>query len=265
MSISPEPYNELVQRLFCLEGRVALVTGASSGIGRQMASVLASAGAGVVLVSRRKAQLRSLADDISTAGGSAEALAVDLMGIEDFRDVAASAALPFGPPDILVNAAGINLRQHADEVTSEGWESTLRLNLTVPFFLAQALVPGMREKGAGNIINIASGQTYRAYENGIAYGASKGGVGQLTRAMAQAWSRDGIVANAILPGFFETELTAPVFSDPARAAHHANATAIGRNGDLSRDLDGATIFLASRSASYITGQILAVDGGLMAV
>jgi NAD(P)-dependent dehydrogenase (short-subunit alcohol dehydrogenase family) len=127
----------------------------------------------------------------------------------------------------LVNAAGVNLRQPADEVTPEGWNQTLHLNLSVPFFLAQALVPGMRKKGGGNIINIASLQSYRAFANGIAYGASKGGVAQLTRAMAEAWSSDGITANAIAPGFFSTELTAAVFEDEGLSARHAAATAVG--------------------------------------
>ena len=148
-------------------------------------------------------------------------------------------------------------------MTPEGWNQTVQLNLTVPFFLAQALVPGMRNKGAGNIINIASLQSYRAFTNGIAYGASKGGVTQLTRAMAEAWSRDGITANAIAPGFFPTELTAAVFGDADLSAHHAAATAIGRNGEMS-DLDGITVFLASRGSSYITGQVIGAEGGYLA-
>ena len=129
--------------------------------------------------------------------------------------------------------------------------------------MAQALVPGMRAKGFGNIINIASLQSFRAFADGIAYGASKGGVAQLTRAMAEAWSKHGIVANALLPGFFATELTKPVYADPAKLAHNAAMTAIGRNGEL-EDLDGAAVFLASRASSYVTGQIVAVDGGFTA-
>ena len=133
----------------------------------------------------------------------------------------------------------------------------------MPFFLARALVAGMVAKGGGAIINIASLQSFRAFARGMAYGASKGGVAQLTRAMAEAWSGQGVRANAILPGFFPTELSAPVFNDPALAQHHAQATAIGRNGELS-DLDGTTVFLASRASAYVTGQVIAVDGGYLA-
>lgn len=164
-----------------------------------------------------------------------------------------------------MNSAGINLREPWNVISEKSWGDTLRLNLSVPFFLARSLVPGMLEKGQGNIINIGSLQTYRAFPNGIPYGASKGGVAQLTRAMAEAWSKDGtIIVNAIAPGYFFTEHTAVVFEkDPAMIAHHKKMTAIGRNGEL-EDLDGATIFLASRASAYITGQVLAVDGGYTA-
>ena len=133
----------------------------------------------------------------------------------------------------------------------------------MPFFLARALVPGMIACGGGAIINIASLQSYRAFTNGMAYGASKGGVAQLTRAMAEAWSCHGVRANAILPGFFPSELTQPVFDDPILAQRNAEATAIGRNGNLA-DLDGLTVFLAAPGSAYITGQIIAVDGGYLA-
>ena len=178
-------------------------------------------------------------------------------------ELAAKAADPFGPPDILVHAAGINTRQVADDVTPEGWDITLTLNLAVPFFLSQHLVPAMKAKGWGRIVNFASLQSRRAFRNGISYGASKGGVEQMTRAMAEAWSASGITANAIAPGFFETELTAPVFGDPDVAAHHAAMTCIGRNGVL-QDLDGPMLFLCSEASRYVTGQVLMVDGGFTA-
>ena len=129
--------------------------------------------------------------------------------------------------------------------------------------MTQAFVPSMRQKGWGRIINFASLQSFRAFPNGIAYGASKGGVAQLTRAMAEAWSADGICCNAIGPGFFPTELTAPVFDDPERAARNAAQTAIGRNGNPD-DLDGPLLFLCSDASRYVTGQILMVDGGFTA-
>ncbi len=253
----------VLERLFGLDGRVALVTGASSGIGRRMALALSNAGAQVIAMARRRAALDTLVAEIEGQGQRAAALAVDLEQVADFDALARVAAEPFGPADILVNAAGVNLREPADAVTLRSWERTLRINLTVPFFLARALVPGMREKGRGAIINLASLQSMRAFANSAPYGASKGGVAQLTRAMAEAWSRHGITANAILPGFFPTELTEPVFSDPVLAKLRAEGTAIGRNGELA-DLDGATIFFASAASAYITGQILPVDGGFTA-
>ncbi len=255
--------NAYVSQLFSLDGRVALVTGASTGIGRRMAGALANAGAKVVLLARRALELDAAVAEIKASGGDAASVPASLLDLNAIRDIVAKASEPFGAPDILVNAAGVNPRLPADDYTPEQWNLTLTLNLSVPFFAAQSCVPGMKAKGYGNIVNIASLQTFRAFEKGIAYGASKGGVAQLTRAMAEAWSRYGIVANAIQPGFFPTELTAPVFGNPELSARHANATAIGRNGELA-DLDGATVFLASRSAAYITGQILGVDGGYMA-
>jgi NAD(P)-dependent dehydrogenase (short-subunit alcohol dehydrogenase family) len=254
---------EVLTRLFSLEARVAVVTGASSGIGRRMAATLASAGAAVVAVARRRDGLDALVGNIEADGGQAAAHGVDLGAIDDFDVLANSLAAPFGAPDILVNAAGVNLRQPAEAVTLASWDQTLRLNLTVPFFLARALVPGMRAKGRGAIINLASLQSLRAFADSAPYGASKGGIAQLTRAMAEAWSRDGITVNAILPGFFPTELTRAVFGDPALAEAHARATAVGRNGELA-DLDGVTIFLAAPASAYITGQILPIDGGYTA-
>lgn len=246
--------------MFSLTGRVALVTGASSGLGRAAASFLVKAGAQVVGLARRGDALDQWRNE---AGRETAALAADLAADADIETLAARASEPFGAPDILINAAGLNLRQPADQVTPEGWERTIALNLTIPFFLAQALVPAMREKRWGRIINFASLQSRRAFTNGIAYGASKGGVEQLTRAMAQAWSCDGINANALGPGFFPTELTGPVFSDPAVSAAHAASTCIGRNGEMA-DLEGPLLFLASDASAYVTGQVLYVDGGYTA-
>lgn len=246
--------------LFRVADRVACVTGASSGIGRTIATALAQAGARVVGVARRKTALE---DWRVEAGGETAAIAADLSDVAATASVAAFSAAPFGPPEILVNAAGVNTREPADAVTLEGWRTTINLNLAAPFFLARALVPAMREKGWGRIVNLASMQCARAFPGGLAYGASKGGVAQLTRAMAEAWSRDGISVNAIAPGFFPTELTAPVFDDPTLAASLAAQTCIGRNGALA-DLVGPALFLCSDAAGYVTGQVLFVDGGYTA-
>ena len=246
--------------LFSLAGRVACVTGASSGLGRRAASVLAEAGASVVGVPRRRDELASWADE---GGDNRAALPFDLGDESAIRPFCEAVCEPFGPPDILVHAAGVNLRQPADEVTPEGWQITQWLNLSAPFFISQQLVPHMRARGWGRIVNFASLQTTRAFPAGIAYGVSKAGVGQMTRAMAEAWSSDGINANAIGPGFFPTELTAPVFADAERASRNAAQTCIGRNGMLV-DIDGPLLFLCSDASAYVTGQILMVDGGFTA-
>lgn len=246
--------------LFDLTGRVACVTGASSGIGRRVAITLAAAGAFVVGVARREEALLSLKAEIGEGAGYVVADVADRDGVEALVDAISA---PFGAPDILVHAAGVNTREAADEVTAEGWDQTLALNLSAPFFISQAIVPAMKAKGWGRIVNFASLQTTRAFPGGIAYGSSKGGIGQLTRAMAEAWSSDGITANAIGPGFFPTELTAAVFDDPARAARNAAQTCAGRNGRL-EDMDGPLLFLCSDASSYVTGQVLMVDGGFTA-
>lgn len=237
--------------MFRIDGRVAVITGGGSGIGRAIAHSLSDAGADIVLVGRRE-------DALKDALGSRSGKTIPL----DLMDDAAPAQLAKETKaDILVNAAGINPRQPADTISAKDWQSTIHLNLSVPFLVAQALVPSM--ENWGRIINIASLQSSRAFKNGIAYGASKGGVSQLTRAMAEAWSARGITANAIAPGFFPTELTAAVFGDTETSDMHANQTAIGRNGELD-DLAGPAVFLASEASRYVTGQILHVDGGYTA-
>ena len=253
----------MADSLFSLAGRVAAVSGASSGLGRAISGFLADAGADVVLVARRAAELEDAAAEIAARGGRAAAQSADLSRLETIDRVAARLAAPFGAPVILVNAAGVNLREPAEAISVESWRQTLDLNLAAPFFLARALVPGMRAAGYGRIVNIASLQSSRAFPNGLAYGASKGGLVQLTRAMAEAWSHHGITANAIAPGFFPTELTAPVFSDPERVQWAASSTAIGRSGEM-RDLAGAAVFLAAPASAYVTGQTLYVDGGFSA-
>jgi gluconate 5-dehydrogenase len=246
--------------LFDLTGRVACVTGASAGLGQRAAIVLAAAGAKVVGVARRA---DALAEWAAATGKDAAVVAADLSQRDQIAEIAKQISAPFGVPDIVVHAAGINTREVADDVTAEGWDVTMNLNLAAPFFLSQAFVPDMKARRWGRIVNFASLQTTRAFPGGLSYGASKAGVGQLTRAMAEAWSKDGITANAIGPGFFPTELTGPVFADPERAARNAAATCIGRNGALS-DMDGPLLFLCSDASSYVTGQVLMVDGGYTA-
>ncbi len=252
-----------MQALFDLTGRVAAVTGGGSGIGREITLALAGAGASVVVTGRRAAKLAEAVAAVEAEGGAGASVPADLADYRDLEGPAAALAGPFGPPDILVNAAGVNLRQPAEEITPDDWDLTLAINLATPFFLARALVPAMQAKGWGRVINIASLQSARAFPNGVAYGASKGGIAQLTRAMAEAWSKDGVACNAIAPGFFPTELTAPVFADREVSARMAAQTMVGRNGRL-EDLRGAAIFLAAPASDYVTGQLLYVDGGFTA-
>jgi NAD(P)-dependent dehydrogenase (short-subunit alcohol dehydrogenase family) len=249
--------------LFDLTGRTALVTGGNSGIGLAMARALGLAGAEVVLAARREAEtddaIVALAHDDVTARG----ILVDLAK-PDCAAIIADGLKRFDlDADILVNAAGVNLRQPFMEVTADAFDLHMALHLRAPFLLTQALAPMMAAKGHGRIINLASLQSTRAFPNSAPYGAGKGGIVQLTRAIAEEWSKHGVTCNAIAPGFFPTPLTAPVFNDPERAAKNAAQTAIGRNGELS-DLAGATVFLASAASAYITGQTLAVDGGFTA-
>ena len=185
----------------------------SSGIGRTIAHALASAGAQVVLVARRVAELERVAHEIAEAGGRAAALACDLADRAQLRRCAAQAPGYFGAPDIVVSAAGTNVRKPILEVSDDDWDATMRVNLDAPFFVAQRLAPAMIERGWGRIINIASLQSVRAFADCAPYGASKGAIAQLTRAQAQAWSRYGVDSNAIAPGFFATALTAAVVSD----------------------------------------------------
>jgi gluconate 5-dehydrogenase len=255
--------NGEIARLFSLDGLVALVTGANSGLGGEIARALAAAGAAVVLVARRKPELDAAAARIAADGGRAAALACDLAVRAAVFDCAARAGAFFGPPDIVVNAAGVNIRRPMLDITEGDWDATMSLNLAAPFFLSQRLAPAMIAKGWGRIIHIASLQAVRAFGNSGPYGASKGGIMQLTRAQAEAWSKHGVTANSIAPGFFATPLTAPVATDPVRWRQMAERTFIGRNGELP-DIRGAAVFLASRAADYVTGQTIFVDGGFSA-
>jgi gluconate 5-dehydrogenase len=256
--------NPALDTLFSLRGRHAVVTGGNAGIGLALATALGLAGASVLLVARREAELQRAAQGLQAQGITADTMSADL-GAVDALPAVGQALLQRAPQvDILVNAAGVNLRQPFQDVTPQAWNLQQALHLAAPFFLTQALAPGMAERGYGRILNIASLQSQRAFAHSAPYGAAKGGVVQLTRAIAQAWSGKGITCNAIGPGFFPTDLTAPVFHNPELVALHAARTAIGRNGRL-EDLHGVAIFLCSPASDYITGQTLMVDGGYTAM
>lgn len=245
--------------LFDLSGRRALVTGGNSGIGLALAHALGSQGAEVVLAARSPDRLAEAVATLTAEGIAATAAPCDLTDTTALQDMARAA----GAVDIVVNAAGVNLRQPYGEVTPEAFDLHIALHLRAPFFLVQALAPGMAARGWGRVLNIASLQSQRAFANSAPYGTAKGGIVQLTRAMAETFSPQGITCNAIAPGFFPTPLTEPVFADPALAAANAARTAIGRNGRL-EDLHGAAVLLCSDASGYITGQTLYVDGGFTA-
>lgn len=249
--------------LFRVDGKVAFVTGGNSGIGRTMALTLAEMGARVVVLARNAGRIDETVRDIETLGTKSAGVDVDLADRASLAAGLSQASGHFGAPDILVNAAGINERPSMEDLNDDVWDRTMRLNLEAPFFLARALAPAMAGRGWGRILNLASLQSVRAVNRSGAYGVSKGGIAQLTRALAECWSPRGVNCNAIAPGFFPTPMTRAVFDDPARAAAMAARTMIGRNGVL-EDLRGATAFLASRASDYVTGQILFVDGGFSA-
>lgn len=248
---------------FRLDGKAALVTGSGTGIGRALAEALASAGAAVVLCGRREGPLVEAKAAIEGAGGKAATVAGDVGKRSALAGLAERAAKPFGTIDIVVHAAGLNHRQYADDITDAAWDEQIEVMLSAPFFLSRHLVPGMKAKRWGRILNIASLQSYRAFPNGTAYGSAKAGIVQLTRHMAETWSPYGINCNAIAPGFFQTPLTAPIYADKERIAFLERQTAIGRNGEV-EDLQGAAVFLCSPASDYVTGQTLPVDGGFTA-
>jgi NAD(P)-dependent dehydrogenase (short-subunit alcohol dehydrogenase family) len=249
-----------VEDLFSLTGRVAVVTGGSSGIGAGMAVALAGAGARVVLVARDAGRLGAAADGLCARGGQAAWVSADLADRAGLERAAEEAAAAFGPPDILVNCAGINLRPPLASLSVEDWDLTLAVNLTAPFLLGQRFGPLMAARGWGRIINVTSQQASRAFSNSGGYGASKGGLAALTRSQSEAWARSGVCCNSVCPGFVPTRLNAAIAADPERMAAMAARTMTGRNGQPA-DFAGVAVFLASPASDYVTGQTLYVDGG----
>ena len=250
--------------LFSLAGRVAVVTGGSSGIGQEMARALALAGARVVLVARDQVRLVVAADTLKAAGGSEVAwVSADLALRDEVARAASEAEAAFGPVDILVNCAGINIRPPFSSLSVEDWDLTIAVNLTAPFLLGQRFGPPMAARGWGRIINVTSQQAQRAFANSGGYGASKGGLASLTRSQSEAWARSGVCCNSVCPGFVMTRLNARLANDPAVVAALAARTMVGRNGEAA-DFAGVTVFLASRASDYVTGQTLYVDGGFSA-
>ena len=253
-----------IEELFSLSGRVAVVTGGSSGIGAEMAAALARAGARVVLVARDAARLGEAADRLKAAGAAEAAwVSADLASRAEVERAGEGSAAAFGPPDILVNCAGVNLRPPLPALTIEDWDTSMAVNLTAPFLLGQRFGPPMAARGWGRIINVTSQQAQRAFGNSGAYGASKGGLAALTRSQSEAWAASGVCCNSLCPGFVATRLNAHVARDPSRLTAMAARTMVGRNGQPA-DFAGVAVFLASRASDYVTGQTLYVDGGFSA-
>jgi NAD(P)-dependent dehydrogenase (short-subunit alcohol dehydrogenase family) len=255
--------NDYLSSLFSLDGRVALITGGSSGIGAAMAGALARAGARVVLVARDAGRLAVYAADLTADGCTVAWVSGDLSSRGAVARAAGEAAAPFGEPDILVNCAGVNLRPHLGELTAAEWDLSLEVNLTAPFLLGQRFGPSMAERGWGRIINVTSQQAQRAFGNSGAYGVSKAGLAGLTRSQSEAWAPSGVCVNSLCPGWVATPLTAAVAADPVRTAALAERTMAKRNG-VPADFEGAAVFLASQASAYITGQTLYADGGFSA-
>ena len=224
---------------FSLENKVALITGGSSGIGKMMALALAKAGAFVWIASSRDNADETL-KELKDQGSDGRFIQADVTSSEALKDIVSLINRESNQIDILVNAAGINLRTPAQDLTLDEWQKTIDINLTAPFHLSQLVAKSMKKNNWGRIINIASLQSLRAFDNSIPYGASKGGIMQLTRALAQAYSKDGILVNAIAPGFFRTNLTESLFQDPEKLKTLADKTMMGRNGE-EKDIFGIIV------------------------
>lgn len=246
---------------FNLKGKVALVTGASTGLGQAMAVGLAEAGADVVLVARRS--LQETEKQIVACGRKALPINADLTTTGSIKMIIDRTLAEFGSIDILVNNAGTIRRSPALEYTEEDWDAVLDLNLKTVFFLSQAVAKTMVRKGKGKIINIASVLSFQGGVLVPAYAASKGAIASLTKALANEWARHGINVNAIAPGYMATDMTAPLQADPDRNRSILERIPAGRWGTPA-DLQGAIVFLASEASDYIHGHILCVDGGWLA-
>ena len=247
---------------FSLENKVALITGGTSGLGKMMALALAKAGAFVWIASSRDNADETL-KELKDQGTEGRFIQLDVTSSEALENAVSLIHQESNRIDILVNAAGINLRTSAEDLTLDEWQKTIDINLTAPFHLSQLVADSMRENNWGRIINIASLQSLRAFDNSIPYGASKGGIMQLTRALAQAYSKDGVLVNAIAPGFFRTNLTESLFQDSGKLQTLADKTMMGRNGE-EKDIFGISVFLCSDANSYVTGQTIFLDGGFSA-
>jgi NAD(P)-dependent dehydrogenase (short-subunit alcohol dehydrogenase family) len=250
-----------VTTLFDLSGRVAVVTGTSRGLGQALARALAGAGADLVITSRRREDLAEFRREIEGTGRRALALELDVRDEGSIRRMAEAAVAGYGRVDILVNNAGCNIRKPALEVTWEDWNTVLDTNLRGSFFVAQALGRHMVERRYGRVINIGSVTSVAGYAGLGPYGASRGGIRQLTMSLADDWGPHGVTVNCLAPGWFKTAQNARMYEDEEWVAMLEERIPVRRPGQA-HDLDSAVVFLASEASAYVTGQTLLVDGGI---
>jgi NAD(P)-dependent dehydrogenase (short-subunit alcohol dehydrogenase family) len=247
--------------LFDLGGRVALVTGTSRGLGQYMARALARAGADLVLTSRGVDRLSAFETEIKSLGRRTFSVELDVRSHESIERMVAAAEAAFGHIDILVNNAGCNVRKPALDVTWADWNLILETNLRGSFFVAQAVARGMIARRYGRIINIGSVTTVAGYAGLAPYGASRGGVKQLTMSLADDWGKYGVTVNCLAPGWFRTEQNKVLYENREWVEYLCDRIPLKRPGQP-QDLDAAVVFLAAESSRYVTGQTLLVDGGI---
>ena len=255
----------MILEMFSLKGKSGIVTGAGSGIGKAIAKGLVQAGAEIVIVGRNRERLEKAATEIEKFGGPVIALQTDISKMGDIKNLVDRTVKEFGKIDFLFNNAGIIRRSPSEEFTEKDWDETITTNLKGPFFLAQAVARVMiSQKRKGKIINTSSLSAVQGGKRVPAYAASKGGLAQVTKSMANDWARYNILVNALGPGWVKTELTEPLQQDRERYAEITNRIPLGRWADP-EDLMGAAVFLASDASDYITGQTIFVDGGWLSI